>query len=158
MTGRGESEAKALLLLYEAPWRNTRRSHGQPLSRPRSDSTYEVKRRPLLQACSPNFHADRSKNRSASGSARTRRHAPGPSVERGVWPLTESARQSPSNRRSDAKSANCFSECHTRILTFGRCLTSKGSRPLKEGREEGYEQLESAVDALGFYDSQGNIT
>jgi hypothetical protein len=40
-----------------------------------------------------------------SGSARTRRYAPCPSVGGGVWPLMESARQSPSNRRSDAKSA-----------------------------------------------------
>lgn len=65
----------------------------------------EVKRGPLSLACSPNIHADRSKNRSASGSARTRRYAPCPSVGRGVSPLMESARQSPSNRRSDAKSA-----------------------------------------------------
>jgi phosphonate transport system substrate-binding protein len=34
----------------------------------------------------------------------------------------------------------------------------EGLKAWKEGREEGYEQLESAVDALGFYDSQGNIT
>jgi ABC-type phosphate/phosphonate transport system substrate-binding protein len=34
----------------------------------------------------------------------------------------------------------------------------EGLKAWKEGREEGYEQLENAVDALGFYDSQGNIT
>jgi phosphonate transport system substrate-binding protein len=34
----------------------------------------------------------------------------------------------------------------------------EGLKGWKEGREEGYEQLESAVDALGFYDRQGNIT
>ncbi len=34
----------------------------------------------------------------------------------------------------------------------------EGLKAWKEGREEGYEQLESAVDALGFYDRQGNIT
>jgi len=34
----------------------------------------------------------------------------------------------------------------------------EGLKAWKEGREEGYEQLESAVDALGFYDGQGNIT
>jgi ABC-type phosphate/phosphonate transport system substrate-binding protein len=34
----------------------------------------------------------------------------------------------------------------------------EGLKAWKEGRETGYEQLESAVDALGFYDRQGNIT
>ena len=34
----------------------------------------------------------------------------------------------------------------------------EGLKAWKEGREEGYEQLESVVDALGFYDRQGNIT
>jgi phosphonate transport system substrate-binding protein len=33
----------------------------------------------------------------------------------------------------------------------------EGLKAWKEGREEGYEQLESAVDVLGFYDRQGNI-
>jgi hypothetical protein len=34
----------------------------------------------------------------------------------------------------------------------------EGLKAWKEGREEGYKALESAVDALGFYDRQGNIT
>jgi ABC-type phosphate/phosphonate transport system substrate-binding protein len=34
----------------------------------------------------------------------------------------------------------------------------EGLKAWKEGREEGYKELESAVDALGFYDRQGNIT
>jgi phosphonate transport system substrate-binding protein len=34
----------------------------------------------------------------------------------------------------------------------------EGLKAWKEGREKGYEELESAVDALGFYDHQGNIT
>jgi ABC-type phosphate/phosphonate transport system substrate-binding protein len=34
----------------------------------------------------------------------------------------------------------------------------EGLKAWKVGREEGYEELESAVDALGFYDRQGNIT
>jgi phosphonate transport system substrate-binding protein len=39
-----------------------------------------------------------------------------------------------------------------------RLFDLEGLRAWKEGREEGYEQLERAVDALGFYDRQGNIT
>jgi phosphonate transport system substrate-binding protein len=34
----------------------------------------------------------------------------------------------------------------------------EGLKAWKEGREEGYKELERAVDALGFYDRQGTIT
>ncbi len=34
----------------------------------------------------------------------------------------------------------------------------EGLKAWREGREEGYEQLESAVDASGFYDREGNIS
>ena len=61
----------------------------------------EVKRGTLSLACSPNTDADRSKNSSASRSARTRRYAPCPTIGHGAWLLMESATQSSSDRRSD---------------------------------------------------------
>jgi hypothetical protein len=57
-------------------------------------------------ACSPSTDADHSKNSSASRRARTRRYAPCPTIGHGAWPLTDSARQSSSDRRPyHAKSA-----------------------------------------------------